>query len=294
MSHIIQNPQYKSHASENSSQELIKYSDKDHKMWEYLYNTQIYNLQDIAYSKMLEYLNELSLPKDHIPQLYEISKVLYKKTGWQVCRVEELIDGNVFFQMLANKEFPSTIYIRDDEEALLSRDPDIFHEIFGHCPILLDKKYASLFEKIGVLGLQFDETQRGFLQRLFWFTFETGLFNSAHGLKVYGGSLLSSIKESRYAVKNVEPIKKAFDMVNIFRTPYRADLLQPIYYVISNFSELYSMLDNINKIKKDMELAYNLGEFSPLFPVEPEYTKYINYNICKFVHEQPLNQSQVA
>lgn len=294
MSHIIQNPQYRSNVNENSSPELIKYSGKDHKTWEYLYKTQIYNLQDIAYYKMLKYLNELSLPKDHIPQLYEISNVLYKRTGWQVCRVEDLIDGDVFFQMLANREFPSTIYIRDDEEALLSRDPDIFHEIFGHCPILLDKKYASLFEKIGVLGLQFDKIQRGFLQRLFWFTFETGLFNSAYGLKIYGGSLLSSIKESRYAVKDVEPIRRAFDIINIFRTSYRADLLQPIYYVISNFSKLYTMLDNVDQIKKNMDLAYNLGEFFPLFQVEIEYSKYINYNICKFVHEQPINQSQVA
>jgi phenylalanine-4-hydroxylase len=294
MSHIIQNPQYKSDVSEHPAQDLIMYSDKDHKTWQYLYNTQTYNLQDIAHSNMLEYLKELSLPEDHIPQLGEISKVLHKKTGWQVCRAVDLLDGDAFFQLLADRKFPSTIYIRDNEEVLLSKDPDIFHEIFGHCPILLDGVFASLFEKIGLLGLQFDEIQRGFLQRMFWFTFETGLFDSSHGLKVYGGSLLSSIRESRYAVKSVEPIKRAFEMINIFRTSYRADLLQPIYYVISNFSELHTMLDNVDQIKKNMELAYNLGEFFPLFPVEQEYSKYINYNICKFVHEQPLNQSQVA
>jgi phenylalanine-4-hydroxylase len=283
MSHIIQNPKYKNYFKNSNSQELIEYSDENHSTWRYLYNTQIQNLQDIAYSKMLECLQELCMPKNYIPQLSEISEKLYKKTGWQVTRVEELIDGDTFFQLLANRMFPSTIYIRGNDEASLSKDPDIFHELFGHCPILLDPKYASLFEKFGYFGLRFDEIQRGFFQRLFWFTFETGLVKIKNSLKIFGGSLLSSIKESRYAVKSNKPIKQQFDMINIFRTPYRADLLQPVYYFVSNFSKLYSMLDDIDLIKKNMDIAYELGEFFPLFPIEKQYSRYINYNICKLV-----------
>ena len=100
---------------------------------------------------MLECLEEMSLPKNHIPQLEEVSEKLYKKTGWQVSRVVDLIDGEMFFQLLSNRRFPSTIYIRSNDEASLSRDPDIFHELFGHCPILLDDAYASplgVFSKV--------------------------------------------------------------------------------------------------------------------------------------------------
>ena len=281
MSHMIQNPSFKSFNEKNTPQEFIEYSLKDHHTWKNLYSTQINNLQDLAHPKILKHLKELSLPKENIPQLAEVSYTLYNKTGWQVTRVEDLINSYTFFNLLANRMFPSTVYIRSDEELSLSRDPDIFHELFGHCPILLDIEYASLFEKFGILGVKLDELHRYFLQRLFWFTFETGLINTQQGLRIYGGSLLSSIKESRYSIKDTKATRKSFDIIHIFRTPYRADLIQSIYYIISDFSQVYSMLEDIDLLKINIEKAYNLGEFSPLFPVEKEYIKYINYNICK-------------
>lgn len=285
MSHLSQNSKYKNNAHLLSPQKKVKYSDENHQTWQYLYSTQILNLQDLAHTKILECLQEISLPKNHIPQLDEVSKKLYKKTGWQVYKVVDLIDGELFFQLLSDRKFPSTLYIRSNDESSLSRDPDIFHELFGHCPALFDEAYANLFQKFGLLGLQLDQVQRAFLQRLFWFTFETGLIQTKHDLKIYGGSLLSSIKESRYAIEDVSPLKRNFDMVDIFRTSYRADLLQPVYYIISDFSQLHAMLSDIKSIKKNIEIAYELGEFSPLFPIEEQYSKYINYNICKHMQE---------
>jgi phenylalanine-4-hydroxylase len=265
------------------TQGKVNYSDDNHRTWEYLYKTQIINLQDLAYHRMLKCLEEFSLPKNYIPQLDEVSQKLYKKTGWQVSKVDDLIDGEIFFQLLSDRMFPSTIYIRSNDEASLSRDPDIFHELFGHCPILLDEMHANLFQKFGSLGLRLDQVQRAFLQRLFWFTFETGLIHTKHGLKIYGGSLLSSIKESRYAVEDSAPLKQEFNMIDMFRTSYRADLLQSIYYVITDFSQLHSMLDDIELIKKNIEIAYELGEFPPSFPIEKPYIKYMSYNICQHV-----------
>lgn len=282
MSHMIQNSNYKSFKQKKLIQDQVRYSQRDHHTWKHLYATQISNLQDLAHSKILKCLDELALPKNNVPQLSEVSYKLYKKTGWQVMRVEELIESDAFFDLLANRIFPSTVYIRSDEEISLSRDPDIFHELFGHCPILLDVEHANLFEKFGILGLQLDELQRRFLQRLFWFTFETGLIKANSALKIYGGSLLSSIQESKYSIKNKKAIRKPFDIVQIFRTPYRADLLQFIYYVITDFSQIYTVLDNIDFIKNKINVAYELGEFSPFFPVEEQYAKYINCNICKF------------
>lgn len=284
MSHIIQNPSFKNFNQKDIFKNTVEYSQRDHNTWEQLYTTQIVNLQDLAHPNMLKCLEELSLPKSNVPQLEEISKKLYKKTRWQISRVEDLIKSDTFFELLANRMFPSTVYIRSNEELSLSRDPDVFHELFGHCPILLDIMHANIFEKIGVLGLQLDETQRQFLQRLFWFTFETGLVNTNHGLKIYGGSLLSSIKESRFSIKDTKVIRKNFDVIQIFRTPYRADLLQAVYYIIPNFSQLYTMFDDIDLIKEKMDVAYELGEFAAYFPVEEQHAKYINYNICKFIN----------
>lgn len=281
MSHMIQNPRFQSFNPGILTHYDVEYTEKDHSTWAYLYATQLDNLQDIAHPKILKYLKELSLPEATIPQLQKVSDKLYKKTGWQVAKVEDLIDSFAFFNLLANRIFPSTVYIRNNGELALSRDPDIFHELFGHCPVLLNKEHANLFERFGLLGLQLDEVQRQFLQRLFWFTFETGLIDTPYGLKIYGGSLLSSIKESRYSIKDSKVIRKPFEIVQVLRTPYRADLLQDMYYIINDFSQVYSILDDTDVIREKIDKAYTLGEFSPSFPIEEIYVKYINYNLSK-------------
>ena len=282
---MIQNPNFKNINQKDIPQNIIKYSQKDDDTWNYLCRTQLENLQNLAHPNILKYLEEFSLPKQNVPQLGEFSDKLHKKTGWKISRVEDLIDSYSFFHLLANKIFPSTVYIRTDQNIFLSKDPDIFHELFGHCPILLDINNAKIFEKFGLMGLQLDKDQRQFLQRLFWFTFETGLINTVCGLKIYGGSLVSSIKESSYSLRNDNVVRKPFDIVQIFRTPYRADILQGIDYVIDDFSQLYTMLDNIDLIKERIDMAYSLGEFSPYFPVEKEYEKYMNYNLCKSTND---------
>lgn len=280
MSHMIQNSKLKN-LEDNIFIEQVEYSEEDHKTWRDLYTTQIQNLKELAYTRVLECLEEFSLPENRIPQLEEITQKLYQKAGWKVTKVDGLIEGDIFFQLLANKIFPSTVYIRNKTEIDLSRDPDIFHEIFGHCSLLLDKDYAELFKRFGYIGLQLDDVQRAFFQRLFWFTIETGLIDTSNGLKIYGGSLVSSIKESRYAIENNKVIRRPLNMIDVLRTPYRADILQPIYYIIRNFSELQVFLSDINLIKKNIEMAYEFGEIPPLFLVENEYSKYTSYNICK-------------
>ncbi len=286
MSHMLQSPNFKMPEHKKISHDFVNYSKNDHATWSHLYTMQENNLKDLAHPKVLGCLEKIALPKENIPQLKEISDRLCEETGWQISRVEDLIDSYEFFELLSNRIFPSTVYIRNSKELSLSRDPDIFHELFGHCPILLDKSHADLFQKFGILGLKLDEIERKFLQRLFWFTFETGLIMTNNGLKIYGGSLLSSIQESRYSITDTNVPRKSFDLISVFRTPYRADLLQGIYYIIQNFSQLYTILDDSDLIRKKIEIAYNLGEFLPSFPVEEKFEKYINYNICKTRNNQ--------
>ncbi len=284
MSHMLQSSELK--ASKNRIKfELIKYKKHENETWEYLYQTQRQNLTDIAHSKLLSYIDELNFPKNEIPQLHDVSKTLYNKSGWQILRVEDLINATEFFGLLSDRIFPSTVYIRTSSELVLSRDPDIFHELFGHCPILLDKNNAKLFQKFGKLGIQLDELQQKFLQRLFWFSYETGLIQEKDDLKIYGGSLMSSIEESRYAVESNTVPRKEFNILDVFRTPYRADIVQGIYFIIDNFKQLYRILEDPDHVKRSMEKAYNLGEFPPLFPLGEEFQKYINQNICKSLLE---------
>lgn len=283
MSHLLQNPKYKKNNT-NILHQDVSYSSEEHKMWEYLYVTQIGQLQNLAHPRILDYLEMFGLPRDSIPQLSVVSKKLWEKSGWQVLRVEDLIDSENFFSLLADRMFPSTIYIRDINELYLSRDPDIFHELFGHCPLLFDADYAKIFEKFGVLGIKLDEMQRGFLQRLFWFTLETGLIRTKNGLKIYGGSLLSSIKESKYAILDQKVVRSEYDMVDLLRTSYRADLMQTKYYIISGFETLHNLLDDESLIKKNIEIAYELGEYPATFPIESKFAKYTSYNLCKKIN----------
>ncbi len=280
MSHMLQNSVLESSKSCIKS-EPIKYTKHENETWAYLYKNQRENLTDLAHPKLLSYIDELDFPKDGIPQLHDVSKTLYNKSGLQISRVEELIDATEFFGLLSERIFPSTVYIRSSSELALSRDPDVFHELFGHCPILLDKNNAELFQKFGKIGLQLDELQQKFLQRLFWFSYETGLVEVENGLKVYGGSMMSSIEESRYAIESNTVPRKEFNILDVFRTPYRADIIQGIYFVIRDFKQLYTILEDPDHVKRSMEEAYNLGEFPPLFPLSKKFQKYINQNICK-------------
>ncbi len=258
---------------------IISYSADDHKTWERLYTLQTENLKDLAHPRFLKNLSDLTLPQNQIPQLEEISKTLFKKAGWRIAEVTGLIDGDDFFGLLSQRVFPSTTYLRNSSELFISRDPDIFHELFGHCPFLLDKRHALLFEKFGHHGLKLDKVQRQFLQRLFWFTFETGLILESQKLKIYGGSLLSSIKESSFSLKSHKVKRPLFNTVQIFRTPYRADILQNIYYVLKDFSTLDGLLDDLDLLKRKMEIAYDLGEFPPSFSLDKTQSRYTNINI---------------
>jgi phenylalanine-4-hydroxylase len=255
---------------------FIKYSAAENHVWQLLYKRQMEILPNRACDEFILGLKSLSLNPTKIPQLPELNEKL-KKTGWQVAPVAALISAREFFELLAHKHFPVATFIRVEEELNYVQEPDIFHEIFGHCPMLTNSVFADFVCNYALRVLEFPESAWPLLQRLFWFTVEFGLIKTDKGLRAYGGGILSSIGETAYSIESDLPLRILFNPLAAFRMPYRIDMLQRTYFVIDNFTVLYNLLRE--DLKAIMEKATELGEYPPLFPIE-ENNPAIHIHAC--------------
>ena len=269
------------------SQGHIHYSADENAMWQALLERQATQIPNRACSAYLEGLEKLNLPLTHIPQLHDIDEILQATTGWQTAAVPALISFGKFFKFLANKRFPVATFIRRFEDMDYIEEPDIFHEIVGHCPLLTHPAFAAFNETYGKLGLNASKEERWFLARLYWFTIEFGLVGSRpENRRIYGGGILSSPSETLYALSGDEqqqsqhqqpqckqsqyeqphyrrPEYRAFDLLDVLRTPYRIDHIQPIYYVIDDLDTLFDIVDS--DIMGMVKQAMSLGLFEPTY-----------------------------
>lgn len=260
----------------------IHYSADENAMWQALLERQAKQIPNRACSAYLEGLEKLNLPSTHIPQLQDIDEVLQATTGWQTAAVPALISFGKFFKLLANKRFPVATFIRRFEDMDYIEEPDIFHEIVGHCPLLTHPAFAAFNETYGKLGLDASKEERWFLARLYWFTIEFGLVGSRpDNRRIYGGGILSSPSETVYALNGSEsshqsnhqhqsqqqpqnqPEHRAFDLLDVLRTPYRIDHIQPIYYVIDDLDTLFDIVNS--DIMGTVTQAMSLGLFEPTY-----------------------------
>jgi phenylalanine-4-hydroxylase len=248
------------------AQGMIAYSAEEHRVWKLLYERQSQLLANRACDEFIQGLQYLQLCAEQIPQLPDVSKRLMAATGWQVEPVPALISARAFFELLATKRFPAATFIRRFEELDYVQEPDIFHELFGHCPMLTNPIYAQFIHDYACKVLTFPENDWPLLQRLFWFTVEFGLIQTPAGLRAYGGGILSSISETAYSVESNIPMRVLFDPVVAFRTPYRIDQLQRVYFVIHRYEELFAFVSA--DVLAFIERARQLGEFPPLFEVD--------------------------
>lgn len=250
------------------AQGFINYSAEEHQVWNILFERQMKLLPGRACDEFISGIQSLGLNSRQIPQLPEVSEQLKSITGWQVAPVAALISAREFFVLLSTQHFPAATFIRSMEELDYVKEPDIFHELFGHCPMLTDQTYADFVHDYARQVLTFPESDWALLQRLFWFTVEFGLINTPKGLRAYGGGILSSISETVYSVESNVPLRAMFEPVSAFRMPYRIDMLQPVYFVINDYQMLYQfVLSNIGEL---MSQARALGEFPPFFSVDPD------------------------
>jgi phenylalanine-4-hydroxylase len=252
-------------------QGIIHWSDEENNVWQELMHRQLACIEGTACDEYLEGLEKLKLPTDRIPQLDDVSEVLKETTGWICEPVPALIGFGQFFKLLSEKKFPVATFIRSREEFDYLQEPDIFHEIFGHCPLLTNTSFANYTEAYGKMGLNATKEQRVFLARLYWFTVEFGLLDTPKGLRVYGGGIISSPSETKYALNDATVERKtlsAQNVIDVLRTPYRIDIMQPIYYMLNKVSDLdeirkYEVEDIMALVEQAKELGLFEAKFSP-------------------------------
>jgi len=254
---------YVAHAPDASG--FVRYSDEENRIWATLYERQERAIRGKACDEFLHGLELLKMPKDRVPQLEEISRVLRRETGWEVAYVPALIPFSEFFKLLSEKKFPAATFVRTRDELDYLQEPDIFHEIFGHTPLLTNRYFAEFTHTYGKLGLAASKEDRVFLARMYWFTVEFGLIQPpGKPMRIYGGGILSSIGETDYAFNSDKPQRRRFDILDALRTPYRIDIMQPLYYLLEDLRELYELTrrDLMGLVQE----ARRLGLHAPLFP----------------------------
>lgn len=245
---------------------FIHYTEEENAVWHDLIVRQKEYLPDRVHPEWIRALEKLDLPEERVPQCPEVSEVLMEHTGWQVEPVPALIPFTRFFELLSEKKFPAASFIRRREDFDYLQEPDIFHEIFGHTPMLTDERFAEFTHAYGKAGLAADKKDHAMLARLYWFTVEFGLINTPDGVRSYGAGINSSPGELVYSVESDVPIRKPLDPVDALRTPYRIDIYQTVYFVIDSFDELFDLaqMDLLSLIRE----ARKLGMHPPTFPVE--------------------------
>lgn len=246
---------------------IVRYSDAEHAIWAELRARQSAAIADRACDEFRHGLDLLQLSADRIPQLAEVSARLRRETGWEVAAVPALIPFSEFFALLAARRFPAATFIRRREHLDYLQEPDIFHELYGHAPLLTDPAFAAFTERYGQIGLAAGKQDRVFLARLYWFTVEFGLLRRpGGGAAIYGGGILSSPRETAWAM-GPAPLLKPFDLIEVLRTPYRIDIVQPQYFVLDRLRDLQA-LTQVDLLAAIAE-ARQLGLHPPLFPPKP-------------------------
>ena len=220
-------------------QDYAQYSAADHDTYRRLYARQVQQLPGLACDEFIAAVQQLGAP-DRIPRFDAISERLIKATGWQVVSVPGLIPEEAFFALLAARKFPVTDWLRKPEEFDYIVEPDVFHDLFGHVPLLFNPVFAHYMQAYGAGGLKASRLDAcELLARLYWYTVEFGLIATPAGLRAYGAGILSSAGELRHSVTSGEPQRIAFELKRLMRTKYKIDSYQASYFVIDSFDQLF-------------------------------------------------------
>jgi len=229
------------HADYTCPQNYAAYTDAEHDTYRRLYARQSAMLPGLACDAFIQALPALGAA-DRIPRFEEVNERLYKATRWEIVSVPGLIPEVPFFTLLANRKFPVTDWIRTPEEFDYIVEPDVFHDLFGHVPLLFNPVLADYVQRYGQGGLRAHELGAcELLSRLYWYTIEFGLMQQADGLRAYGAGILSSAGELRYAVHSDKPQRIPLSLLRAMRTRYRIDSYQEAYFVINSFEQLFEM-----------------------------------------------------
>lgn len=217
------------------------YAPEDHATWSQLFERQQKILVGRAAREFIDNTRKFGMTPDAIPKFDDLNRVLKRTTGWELIGVEGLLPELTFFDHLANRRFPVTWWIRRPDQIDYISEPDLFHDLFGHVPLLLQPEFADYMQAYGRGGVKahgIGADALANLTRLYWYTVEFGLIKQADGLRIYGSGIVSSKGESIHCLESAAPNRIGFDLMRIMRTRYRIDTYQKTYFVIDSYRQL--------------------------------------------------------
>jgi len=227
------------HPDYTIDQDWPSYSAAEHDRWDRLFKRSQAVLHDRACDEFTAMMHTLKLSESGIPDMERLSDRLERVTGWRVVPVAELVPDDVFFNHLANRRFPAGAFIRSEQEMDYLEEPDVFHDVFGHVPLLANPIYSNFMQAYGKGGQRAISLGRlPNLARLYWYTVEFGLLRTPAGLRIFGAGIMSSTTESVFALESQSPNRIAFDLDRVMRTRYLIDDFQQTYFVIESFEKL--------------------------------------------------------
>ena len=228
-------------------QNYENYTEEDFLVWKILFERQMEQLECLADQTFMQGIKDIGFNESEIPNFDKVNNRLKSLTGWQIVVVPGIIDQHNFFRMLANKQFPSSTWLRKLDQLDYLSEPDMFHDAFGHMPLLTNKTFCEFYKKLGEIGvtnIHNDEIVEK-LGRLYWFTVEFGIIKSAKDLKIYGAGILSSIGETKYCLTDV-PSRRPFNLMEVLNTDFDNTKIQNLYFVIDDYEQLISSLNKID------------------------------------------------
>ena len=232
------------------TQDYNNYTVKDQKVWHELYQRQITQIHLYASKAYIQGMDSCGFTADEIPLITDVNKRLLAITGWQIEIVAGLIDNKSFFELLGEKKFPASTWLRKMEALDYLEEPDMFHDVLGHVPLLATKDFCGFLEKLAVIALRHidnDDTIEA-ISRLYWYTVEFGLIQEGNALKIYGAGILSSSGETYYSLHSDIPKRLPYNVAEILGIPYIKDKFQLQYFIIPSYKYLYDSLEELDTI----------------------------------------------
>ena len=227
-------------------QNYENYTPEDQKVWNILFDRQFPSLPKAATKEFLIGLDKVNFTGKAIPNFEETNKVLRELTGWEIYAVPGIVEDELFFDLMANRKFPATTWVRKMSELDYLEEPDMFHDVFAHIPLLANQSFVDFLQAISKFGQEWvgDEWAIHLLSRIYWFTIEFGGIREEGELRIYGAGILSSSGETKYSLSD-EPNHFEYDVDKILNTPYRKDNMQENYFIIDSYEQLYESLPEI-------------------------------------------------
>ncbi|TRX62053.1 phenylalanine 4-monooxygenase [Fulvivirga sp. M361] len=224
------------------------YTEEDHEVWKILFNRQIVNLPEAATEEYMIGLEKINFTADRIPNFTETNKILKALTGWELVAVEGIVDDKLFFELMSNRKFPATTWLRKMSELDYLEEPDMFHDVFAHVPLLTNQKFVDFLQAISQIGHNHadDPIAIDLLSRVYWFTVEFGLIRENGSPRIYGAGILSSAGETEFSLSK-EPKHFEYHVEQLLNTPYRKDVFQDRYFIVDSYQQLYNSIDEIKE-----------------------------------------------